>query len=46
MKEEKANKNKKYRKVVRTKLQEVEMVQNAQCCIEEKMNGDTFKAME
>lgn len=42
MKEEKANRNNKSGKVVRTELQEVEMVQSAQCCIEGKMNGYIF----
>lgn len=40
MKEEKANKNNKSGKVVRTELQAVEMVQSAQCWREGKMNGD------
>lgn len=42
MKEEKANKNNKSRKVVHTELQEVEMVQSAQCCIEGRTNGVGF----
>lgn len=39
-KEKKANKTDKFRKGVHTELQEGEVAQSAQCCVEGKTNGN------